>query len=82
MYWCLEGRASEVYATLVARDVNITFHDLNGKFQKTAQIQCLKARQINEETLEEWIDSLLFFATQAFQDSLDTHMMIVLSTCM
>ncbi|MES9883358.1 MAG: helix-hairpin-helix domain-containing protein [Sedimenticola sp.] len=81
--WCLEGKASEFYALLIERNTKIDFFDLATKLEKrfgfkdlpeTAHIQFMQARQLPQESLDEWADKVLTLATRAFQSLPDEHM--------
>ncbi|KAK3107571.1 hypothetical protein FSP39_017500 [Pinctada imbricata] len=81
--WCLEGKASEFYATLVSRNQDIGFLELLTKMEKrfggmplpdTAQEQLSNSRQRHDETLEEWADRVMQMATRAFPDLPEDYM--------
>lgn len=81
--WCLDGKASEFYALLIERNRELEFFDLVRKLEKrfgykdlpeTAHIQFMQARQLPQESLDEWADKVLTLATRAFQSLPDEHM--------
>jgi len=81
--WCLDGKASEFYALLVERNQDLAYPDLVRKLEKrfgfkelpeTAQVQFNNARQLPEESLEDWADRVLSLATRAFRHLPEEHM--------
>ena len=80
--WCLDGKASEFYTTLISRDDNMDYFDLVRKLEKrfnfqdlpeTLQVQFMGARQNPGEKLEDWADRLLSLATKAFRHLPEDH---------
>ena len=81
--WCLEGRASEYYATVVTRNANIEFVELLNKLEKrfggvplpdTAQVQLANSKQKPEESIEDWADRVMQLSVRAFPDLPEEYM--------
>jgi hypothetical protein len=81
--WCLEGKASDFYATVVARDRNIGILELLHKLEKrfggaqlpdTAQVELANSKQRPNESIEEWADRVLLLAVRAFPDLPEEYM--------
>ena len=81
--WCLEGKASEYYATLVTRNEDIGFLDLLTKLEKrfggvplpdTAQVQLMNSTQKPEESIEDWADRVVQLSVRAFPDLPEEYM--------
>jgi anion-transporting ArsA/GET3 family ATPase len=81
--WCLDGKASEMYALLVERNQDMAYKDLIIKIEKqfgfrelpeTAQVQFSNARQTPEELLEDRADRVLSLATRAYRALPEKHM--------
>ncbi|XP_076101128.1 uncharacterized protein LOC143070916 [Mytilus galloprovincialis] len=81
--WCLEGKASEYYALLTERDWEVSYRELVEKLHKrfsfkalpeTARVQFNNARQAPEESLEDWANRVLSFATRAYRNLPDGYM--------
>jgi hypothetical protein len=80
--WCLEDRASDYFAILVEGeplDYSQLVYKLEKRFGKkelpeTAMIAFNNAKQMVEESLEDWSDSVLSLATTAFQGLPDDSM--------
>ena len=75
--WCLEGKASEYYASLIKRDPDIEYREAMSKLEtrfapqelpEVAHMHFNYARQAPAETCMEWADRLLTLATQAFSN--------------
>jgi hypothetical protein len=75
--WCLEGKASEFYATVVAQNQNIGFVELLTKLEKrfggvqfpdTAQVQLSNSKQKPDESTKDWADRVLQLSVRAFPD--------------
>ena len=90
--WCLEGKASEYYASLVKREPNIQYFDIVFKLERryapqelpeVAQVHFTCARQTSEESCAEWADRLFTLATQAFPKLPDEYVQkqLVLRFC-
>lgn len=80
--WCLQGKASEFYTTIVSRDYDIDYFELIRKLEKrfnfvdlpeTLQVQFMGAHQNATEKLEDRADRLLSLAMKAFRDLPEEH---------
>ena len=75
--WCLEGKASEFYASVVARNQAIGFQEILNKLEKrfggvplpdTAQVQLANSKQKPEESIEDWADRVMRLSVRAFPE--------------
>lgn len=82
--WCLEGRASEYYATIISQDGDIGFGHLMQKMEKrfgykeipeTAQLKINSLSQESGERLEEWADRVFQLALRAYEGLPEDYML-------
>lgn len=82
--WCLEGRASEYFATVVTQNADIGFLQLMQKSEKrfgykeipeTAQLKINSLMQANGESLEDWADRVFQLALRAYEGLPEEHML-------
>lgn len=82
--WCLEGKASEYYATVVTQDADIGYMQLMQKLQKrfgykeipeTAQLKLSSLMQGTEERMEEWADRVFQLALRAYDGLPEQYML-------
>lgn len=82
--WCLEGRASEYFATVVTQNADIGFLQLMQKLEKrfgykkipeTAQLKMNSLMQANGESLEDWADRVFQLALRAYEGLPEEHML-------
>ena len=90
--WCLESKASELYALLSEREPNLEYFDLVKKIEKrfglrdlpeATQMQFNYARQSPEESILDWADRVIYLATRAFPGLPELHVQkqLVLKFC-
>ena len=90
--WCLDGKASEYYASLLEREPNIGYSGIIYKLQvrfgpcelpEVSQMRFTNARQRTDETHTEWADRLLTLAIQAFPGLPEEHLQrqVILRFC-
>jgi hypothetical protein len=81
--WCLEGKASDFYGTVVARDRNIGILELLHKLEKRfrgaqlpdiAQVELANSKQTPNESIEEWTDRVLLLDVRAFPELPEEYM--------
>lgn len=82
--WCLEGRASEYFATVVTQNADIGFLQLMQKLEKrfgykeipeTAQLKMNSLMQANGESIEDWADRVFQLALRAYEGLPEEHML-------
>ena len=80
--FCLKGKASEFYATMIKRDATITYEELMQKLQKrfgikeipeTARVKFNSLKQAQDESIEDWADRVLQLSIHAFPDLPDNY---------
>ena len=78
--WCLVGKASEYYASLLEREPGLDFSGITRKLQahfelpEISQMRFTYAQQRNDESLTEWADRLSTLAMQAFPGLPEEHL--------
>ncbi|MES9906418.1 MAG: hypothetical protein ABW168_27520, partial [Sedimenticola sp.] len=81
--WCLVDKASEFYANMAEKNQHIEYFDVIRKLERrfgykdlpeTATIAFNNARQTNEESIDDWADSVMTLATKAFRELPDEYM--------
>jgi hypothetical protein len=81
--WCLEGKANEFYATVVALNPNVGFVELLTKLEKrfedvqlpdTAHVQLSNSKQKPDKSIEDWADRVLQLCVRAFPDLPEEYM--------
>lgn len=79
---CLEGKASDFYATNIADQEGLEYFDMVKKFEKrfgyqelpeTAMIAFNTSHQTSEESLDDWADRVLELATKAYRNLPEEH---------
>ena len=80
--WCLEGKASEYFATLMEREPGLPYVHVMEKMKKrfglkeipeTAQVKLSRLRQDQGESVEDWADRVMQLANRAFPNLPDDH---------
>ena len=87
--WCLVGKASEYYASLLEREPGLDLSGITRKLQahfelpEISQMRFTYARQRTDETQTEWADRLLTLAMQAFPGLPEEHLQrqVILRFC-
>ena len=78
--WCLVGKVSEYYASLLEREPGLDFSGITRKLQahfelpEISQMRFTYAQQRNDESLTEWADRLSTLAMQAFPGLPEEHL--------
>ena len=90
--WCLDGKASEYYASLLEREPSLGYSGIIHKLQtrfgpcelpEVSQMRFTYARQRTDATQTEWADRLLTLAMQAFPGLPEEHLQrqVILRFC-
>ncbi|KAH3797518.1 hypothetical protein DPMN_151099 [Dreissena polymorpha] len=90
---CLTDKASEYYALVMDREVELGYHEVVDKLERrfgyrdlpeTARVTFCSARQGEEESVDDWADRVLTLAGKAYRDLPEAYMLqeSILRFCM
>ena len=81
--YCLDGKASDFYASITEKDPDLEYFDLVSKMERrfdfqdlpeTVQMQFQFAKQKPEESVVEWAERVMTMASRAFDDMSEKHL--------